>query len=97
MSKSDRGFYGHFLEIGALAEAGPAADGGDLAELRRRLRQALSQRPDDLRMLVQGANALVRAVASEGSVSTRGKKRLADSVEGLLKDLGDQLLPSAEG
>jgi len=96
MSKRGR-FYERFLEVGGLAEAGSVADGGEIAELRRRLMQALNQRPDDLRMLVQGANVLVRAAATDHSMSPRGKKRLTDSVEGLLKDLGDQLLPRAEG
>ncbi len=98
-SRND-GFYGTFLAAESLAEASSigsgdeaAGDGGEIAELRRRLIKALNRRPDDLRLLVQGANVLVRAAATEHSLSQQGKKRLADSVTSALKDLGEQLIP----
>jgi hypothetical protein len=98
-SRND-GFYGTFLAAESLAEASSigsgdeaAGDGGEIAELRRRLAKALNRRPDDLRLLAQGANLLVRAAAAEHSLSPGAKGQLADSVISVLKDLGEQLIP----
>lgn len=98
-AREDSGFYGSFLVTESLAEAGSigsggeaAGDGGEIGEVRRRLMQALNRRPDDLRLLVQGANVLVRAAATEHSLSQKGKGRLAESVAAVLNGLGEQLM-----
>jgi hypothetical protein len=99
-ARKDPGFYGSFLVAESLAEASSiggdadARDGGEIAEVRRRLIKALSRRPDDLRLLVQGANVLVRTAATEHALSPRAKNRLADSLAVTLRDLEEQLMPS---
>lgn len=96
-ARKDSGFYGSFLVSESLAEArsiGEGGEGGELAEMRRRLMQALNRRPEELRLLVQGANLLVRASAAEHSLSPGAKGRLAESVAAVLNGLGEQLAQS---
>jgi hypothetical protein len=93
-ARRDSGFYGSFLAEESLAEASSIGEGGEIAEMRRRLMQALNRRPEELRLLVQGANLLVRAAAAEHSLSPGAKGRLAESVAAVLNGLGDQLAQS---
>ena len=92
MSTSDKGFYDDFRLPEGHDDDAEAKDGGEIAELRRRLMQALNRRPDDLRFLVQAANALVRAAAAEQGMSPQGKKRLVESMTELLEGLGEQFV-----
>ena len=94
MSTNDKGFYDDFRLPEGYDDGAAARDGGEIAELRRRLMQALNRRPDDMRFLVQAANALVRAAAAEQGMSPAGKKRLAESMTELLEGLGEQFAGS---
>ena len=58
--------------------------------------QAVNRRPDDLRFLVQAANALVRAAAAEQGMSPQGKRSLAESMTELLDGLGEQFVTAPE-
>lgn len=65
----------------------------EIALLRVRLKKALEERPQDLRLLVQGLDLLVKAVATRYRLSPKAKRDLADSLAATLNSLGDQLLP----
>lgn len=66
----------------------------EIAVLRVRLNSALQDEKSDFRVLLQGVDMLVKAVATQYRLSPKARKDLADKITGLLNSLGDQLLPA---
>lgn len=65
----------------------------EIAVLRVKLRTAIDEHPNDMRLLSLGMEALVRAVSAEYRLSPKSRRDLAESFTNLLNSLGDQLLP----
>jgi hypothetical protein len=87
---------------GWMAEAGKseglgvdAREAGDAAleALRLRFIEVLQKRPDDVRSLMRGMEALVRMAAAEGRMSGKSSKRLKENWQAVLDGLGDELQP----
>ena len=91
-------FYGDALTEAEqlLLEEARRMEGLDeeIAVLRVRLRKALDERPEDLRLLTHGIDMLVKAVAAQYRLSPKARRDLAGHLTNLLNSLGDQLLPS---
>ena len=86
-------FYEVALAVEALESAGEGGEPGeDLRVLRRRLREVLARRPDDVKLLLQGTDVLSRAAALEHRMSPKGREELAANVKAALDRLGAQLL-----
>jgi hypothetical protein len=66
----------------------------EIAVLRVRLKAAVREHPEDLRLLVYGIQVLVRAVAAEYRLSPKARADLADSLAAVLNSFGDQVLPA---
>jgi hypothetical protein len=78
-----------------LSEAADVEGLGDeIAVLRVRLKTALGERPEDLKLLVRGVEILVRAVATQYRLSPKARQDLAENFAAALNSLGDQLLPA---
>ncbi len=92
------GFYTEALSEAEqlLLEKAREVEGLDeeIAVLRVRLRKALDEAPEDLRLLTQGVGMLVRAVAVQYRLSPKARRDLTDHLANLLNSLGDQLLPA---
>jgi len=67
----------------------------EIALLRVRLSQLVSQEPENLELLVKGVGMLVRAVSTRYRLSPRAEKDLYASVLGVLRGIGGAL--SLEG
>lgn len=95
---SPRTFYSDALTEAELLDLADALqmEGVDeeIAVLRVRLKTAVHEHPEDLKLLLQGVNMLVRAVATQYRLSPKARKDLADKLGDLLNSLGDQLLPA---
>jgi hypothetical protein len=93
------GFYSDALSEAEqlLLEIAREMEGLDeeIAVLRVRLRKALDERPEDLRLLTHGVDMLVKAVAAQYRLSPKARRDLSDHLSNLLNSLGDQLLPAA--
>ena len=98
MTKSHREIIRESLSEAERAafDAALEADGieDEIALLRLRLRQALTDHSEDPRLLTQAMNALVRAIATQHRLSPQARKELADRVSDVLNSIADQLLPA---
>lgn len=65
----------------------------EIALLRVKLLSALEQHPDNYTLLLRGVELLVRAVAARYRISGQGEEDLYQSTLGVLKGLGEVLLP----
>jgi hypothetical protein len=61
--------------------------------LRERLLTALRRNPGDMRALMRLAATLSRMASSEGRVSGRKARDLAERFRAVLESVGDQILP----
>ena len=66
----------------------------EIALLRVRLKAAINDRPEDLKLLTHGVQTLVRAVAVQYRLSPKARKDLADNLAAVLNSFGDQILPA---
>ncbi len=66
----------------------------EIAVLRVKLRTAVAEHPEDIRLLTHGIDLLVKAVATQYRLSPKARKDLADHITNVLNSLGDQLLPA---
>jgi hypothetical protein len=86
-----RNFYGTAVagtDFGALLEArGVSGLEEEIALLRLQLRSLITEKPEDVRLVLQGINTLVRAVAAEyrlaGPDQQEMVRRMADAVSQL--------------
>jgi hypothetical protein len=67
----------------------------EIAVLRVKLRTAVAENPEDIRLLTHGIDLLVKAVATQYRLSPKARKDLADHITNVLNSLGDQLLPAS--
>ncbi len=80
------------LELPAAAELQGLDE--EIAVLRVKLRSALREHPEDLRLAATGVSLLVKAVAAQYRLSPKARRDLADHLATALNSLGDQLLPA---
>ncbi len=65
----------------------------EIALMRVRLKRAVEERPEDVKLLVKGLGILVRAVGARYRLSPKSRTDLAENLAATLNSLGDQLLP----
>lgn len=65
----------------------------EVALLRVKLREALSQRPEDYSLLLKLSAMLVRAVSTRYRMSRKAEEDLYQSVLGVLRGVGGVLFP----
>jgi hypothetical protein len=85
LSEAERVELEQAMEVEGLDE--------EIALLRLRLREALSQHPENTQLLLRGVELLVKAVGAKYRLTKDGKKNLTDAITGVLKELGSILLP----
>ena len=92
-------FYGSALDEAERVQLDNAAgvDGLDaeIAVLRVKLRQALSERPEELALMLRGIELLVKAVSARYRLSPEAEEDLASSLAGVVRGVGGQLFPEA--
>lgn len=91
-----RGFYERGMP-GATEAVAKATDDEAAVILRAvktRLASIMSGRPEDMRLLLRGMEALVRAMVAERRLSASDGRHLADNVRRVLDWLEPQLLPA---
>lgn len=96
-----RSFYGQALTA-AEAQDLPSAQemsglDEEIAVLRLKLRSALKEQPENVKLMLKGVELLVRAVSAKYRLSTKDKEDLSESVRGVLRDIGGPLYPEAFG
>lgn len=91
-----RGFYERGMP--GRAEAAEKATDDEAAVILRavktRVASIMSGRPEDMRLLLRGMEALVRARVAERRLSANDGRHLADHIQRALDSLGRQLLPA---
>jgi hypothetical protein len=92
-----RAFYAGAVDAAQRIELEEAAglEGLDeeIALLRVKLREAVEKRPEDLALMLRGIDMLVKAVATRYKMSKPATEDLADSIAGVIKGVGVQLMP----
>jgi hypothetical protein len=95
------GFYRSALseaERLALAEAAEMHGLDDeIAVLRVKLRTALEENPQDVKLMFKGLELLVKALAARYRLTQRAEDELSERVEAVLRDLGGPLYPEVFG
>jgi hypothetical protein len=95
------GFYRSALseaERLALAEAAEMRGLDDeIAVLRVKLRTALEESPQDVKLMFKGLELLVKALAARYRLSQRAEDELSERVEAVLRDLGAPMYPEVFG
>ena len=86
-----RDFYGSALEA---AEEIQGLD-NEIALLRTKLRSVLSERPDDLPLMLRGIELLVKAVSARYRLSKEAEENLSESLAGVVRGVGGLLMPEA--
>ena len=90
-ARPEPGFYEAALMAGALDTAAePVDDLSDvIGDLRRRLREQLYERPDDVQLILRSSNALSRAATTRQGMSMQAKRRLAGNMDRLMEEVHD--------
>ncbi len=98
-SKLARDFYGSALDAAEQIELEAASDIGgldrEIALLRMKLREVLSERPEDLQLMLRGIELLVKAVSARYRLSKQAEEDLAGSIAGVVRGVGGLLMPEA--
>jgi hypothetical protein len=96
-SANARNFYGQAVDEAERLDLERARklEGLDdeIALLRVRLKRAVQEHPEDVKLLTRGIEILVRAVGARYRLSPKSKRDLAENLAAALNSLGDQLLP----
>ncbi len=66
----------------------------EIAVLRVKLQRGLAEHPEDYDFLVKGIGLLLRAVSAKYRMGGKAEEDLYDSVVGVLKGVGQVLLPA---
>ena len=95
------GFYRSALsqaERLALSEAAEMRGLDDeIAVLRVKLRSALEENPQDVKLMFKGVELLVKALAARYRLSEQAEDELSERVEAVLRELGAPLYPEVFG
>jgi hypothetical protein len=94
-----RDFYGSALDAAERIELEEASEieglDEEIAVLRMKLREVLSERPEDLQLMLRGIDLLVKAVSARYRLSKQAEENLADSLAGVIRGVGGVLMPEA--
>ncbi len=92
-------FYGSALDSAERIELEAASDieglDKEIALLRMQLRAVLSERPEDLPLMLRGIELLVKAVSARYRLSKQAEEDLAGSLAGVIRGVGGLLMPEA--
>jgi hypothetical protein len=95
------GFYRSALSEAERLAFSEAADmrglDDEIAVLRVKLRTALEENPQDVKLMFKGLELLVKALAARYRLSQRAEDELSERVETVLRDLGAPLYPEVFG
>ena len=98
-SKLKQDFYGSALDSAEQIELEAASDieglDKEIALLRMKLRAVLSERPEDLPLMLRGIELLVKAVSARYRLSKQAEEDLAGSLAGVIRGVGGLLMPEA--
>ncbi len=98
-SKLAQDFYGSALDAAERIELGAASEieglDEEIAVLRMKLREVLSERPGDLQLMLRGIDLLVKAVSARYRLSKQAEEDLAESIGGVIRGVGGLLMPEA--
>lgn len=90
-------FYGSALDAAERIELEAASDieglDGEIALLRMKLREAVSEHPEDLQLMLRGMAMLVKTVSARYRLSKQAEERLSESIAGVVRGVGGVLLP----
>ena len=96
-AKIARDFYGSALDRAEQIELDAAHDveglDDEIAVLRMKLRTALSERPEDLALMLRGIDLLVKAVSARYRLSKEAEENLSESLASLIRGVGGLLAP----
>jgi hypothetical protein len=65
----------------------------EIAVVRLRLRSALEQHPEDLKLMAKGVDLLVKALSVRYRLSKDEKADLSAGIKGVLREIGGSLCP----
>ena len=92
-------FYGSALDAAEQIELEAASDveglDREIALLRMKLREAVSERPEDLELMLRGMTTLVNAVSARFRLSKRAEEELSESIAGVVRGVGGLLSPES--
>ena len=98
-SRLARDFYGSALVAAERIELEAASDieglDREIALLRMKLREVLSDNPADLQLMLRGIELLVKAVSARYRLSKQAEENLAESIAGVIRGVGGLLMPEA--
>jgi hypothetical protein len=83
------------LALSEAAEMGGLDD--EIAVLRVKLRTAMEENPQDVKLMFKGVELLVKALAARYRLSRQAEDELSEKVEAVLRDLGAPLYPEVFG
>ena len=96
--KAPGGFYAQALSEAERVRVAEARQVEGLEEeiavLRAKLCTALAEQPENLPLMLRGAELLVKAVTAEYRLSRKSQDNLAAAIDGVLKEIGGVLLSS---
>ena len=92
-------FYGSALDAAEQIELEAASDveglDREIALLRMKLREAVSERPEELELMLRGMTTLVNAVSARFRLSKRAEEELTASIAGVMRGVGGLLSPES--
>ena len=98
-SKLEQSFYGSALDSAEQIELEAASDieglDKEIALLRMKLRAVLSERPEDLPLMLRSIELLVKVVSARYRLSKQAEEDLAGSLAGVIRGVGGLLIPEA--
>jgi hypothetical protein len=97
----EKNFYGQALTEAESQDLPSAQEMSGLDEeiavLRLKLRSALEEQPENVKLMLKGIELLVRAVSAKYRLSAKDKEDLSESVKGVLRDIGGPVYPEVFG
>ncbi len=92
-------FYGSALDAAEKIDLEAASDleglDREIALLRMKLREAVSERPEDLQLMLRGMTTLVNAVSARYRLSKKAEEKLSESIAGVIRGVGGLLSPES--
>jgi hypothetical protein len=92
-------FYGSAMGAAERIELEAASEieglDKEIAVLRTRLREAVSEHPADFALMLRGMDLLVKAVSARYRLSKEAEEDLSASIAGVVRGVGGLLMPEA--